>query len=70
MIHPGLEGRVVLITGANHGIGASGAAVLAALGATTGRHVLDCRDHEALGRAIVRVNPSSGLLRHNLEVLR
>ena len=48
------------------------AAVLAALGATTWRHAPDYRDQEALGRAIVRVNPSSWL-GHNLlgsEALR
>jgi tetratricopeptide (TPR) repeat protein len=47
-------------------------AVLAALGATTWRHALDYRDHEALGRAIVRVNPSSWLGHNHLgnEALR
>jgi tetratricopeptide (TPR) repeat protein len=48
------------------------AAVLAVLGTTTRRHALDYRDHEALGRAIVRVNPSSWLGHNHLgnEALR
>ena len=48
------------------------AAVLAALAATTWRHALDYRDHETLGRAIVRVNPASWLAHNHLgnEALR
>jgi Flp pilus assembly protein TadD len=42
------------------------AAVLAVLGAATRRHALDYRDHEALARAIVRVNPSSWLGHNHL----
>jgi tetratricopeptide (TPR) repeat protein len=48
------------------------AAAVVALGATTWRHALDYRDHQTLGRAIVRANPSSWL-GHNLlgsEALR
>lgn len=50
----------------------AGAAVLAALGTATWRHALDYRDHGSLGRAIVRVNPSSWLGHNHLgnEALR
>jgi tetratricopeptide (TPR) repeat protein len=48
------------------------AVALAALGIATWRHSLDYRDHEALGRAIVRVNPGSWLGHNHLgsEALR
>lgn len=47
-------------------LGLAAAAAIAALSVATWKHAADYRDHEALGRAILRVNPDSWLAHNHL----